>query len=158
MQLVGRVMEAAERHRADAIFVDETGVGAGVVDRLNQLTDIAIGVNFGAASDQRARGLPVAANKRAEMWAKMREHLRTSLAIPRDDDLEADLTGPLYSFNAQNAILLERKEDMRKRGVRSPDIADALALTYAYPVVARALQAAELDEEVEEYDPIWGRA
>lgn len=156
MEVVGRVMELAQQIHADAIFVDETGVGAGVVDRLHQLTDIAIGVNFGAVSDRPAQGLPRAANKRAEMWVRMREHLRTGLALPDDDDIEADLTGPLYSFDPKNQVLLEKKDDMRKRGVRSPDDGDALALTYAYPAVARALKRAEEDREADDYDPIWG--
>lgn len=154
MQVVGRVMELAEEHKADAIFVDEGGVGAGVIDRLHQITDIAIGINFGSVADNNTRGLPLVANKRAEMWAKMRESLRLNLAIPDDDDLLQDLTGPLYSFDVQNRIQLERKQDMKKRGIRSSDIADALALTYALPVQARAMIRAEEQRIEDNYDPI----
>jgi hypothetical protein len=155
MQTVGRVMELANEVAADAIFVDETGVGSGVVDRLHQLTDIAIGINFGARSDHYVQGLAKAANKRAEIWGKMREHLRKSLALEDSDDWEQDLTGPLYSFDVNNAILLEKKDAMRSRGVRSPDLGDALALTYAYPVIARALQRREQERQDENYDPVW---
>jgi len=156
MQLASRVAEMAARHHADAVFVDEGGVGAGVVDRLRQLNVNCIGVNFGAKSDHGVPGLPKAANKRAEIWGAMREALRSGLAIPDDQALEADLTGPLYSFTPDNAIQLEKKEDMRKRGVKSPDIADALALTWAYPVTARALQEREEAREEAAYDPVWG--
>jgi len=156
MQLASRVAEMATQMVADAIFVDEGGVGAGVVDRLRQLNMNVIGVNFGARPDQAMTGLPKCVNKRAEMWAAMREALRSGLAIPQDEHLEVDLTGPLYSFSPQNEIILEKKEDMRKRGVRSPDVADALALTYAYPVVARALQRREEERADDSWDPIWG--
>lgn len=154
MQVVGRALELAQEHKADAIFVDEGGVGAGVIDRLHQLTDIAIGINFGASPDNMPYGMPRVANKRAEIWAKMRESLRLNLAIPEDEDLEQDLTGPLYSFNADNAIQLEKKADMKKRGIRSSDIADALALTYALPVQPRAIIRAEEQRAEDEYDPI----
>jgi hypothetical protein len=101
------------------------------------------------------QGLAKAANKRAEIWSKMREHLRKSLALEDSDDWEQDLTGPLYSFDVNNAILLEKKDAMRSRGVRSPDLGDALALTYAYPVIARALQRREQERQDENYDPVW---
>lgn len=156
MQLVGRVTEAANDLKADAIFVDEGGVGSGVVDRLHQLNMNVVGVNFGSRSDHPVRGLPKAANKRAEMWAKMREALRSGLAVADNDEIEVDLTGPTYVFNADNAIQLEKKEEMKKRGVRSPDMGDALALTYAYPVVGRALQDAEEQRIEDDYDPVWG--
>jgi phage terminase large subunit len=67
----------------------------------------------------------------------MRAWLKTG-AIPNDVDLRAQLIGPTYTFNLRNEIQLERKEDMMKRGVESPDFADALALTFSYPVAAHA--------------------
>jgi hypothetical protein len=54
--------------------------------------------------------------------------------LPQDELLASELTAPMYKYDAQNAILLERKEDMKKRGSPSPDIADAFVLTFAYPV------------------------
>ena len=80
------------------------------------------------------------ANKRAEMWGLMREGLKVGLAVPDDPDLENQMTGLLYGFrDAQKGaeIILERKEHMKARGLSSPDRADALALTYAYPVLPR---------------------
>ena len=76
------------------------------------------------------------ANKRAEMWANMREWLKGAL-VPDNQRLQDDLIGPEYSFNSEQALVLERKEDMKKRGLSSPDWADALACTFAEPVMPR---------------------
>ncbi len=78
------------------------------------------------------------ANKRAEMWGKMRDWLGTGV-IDNDPELIADLTGVEYGYvlrDGRDAIQLERKEDMKGRGLASPDNADALALTFAYPVLS----------------------
>ena len=131
METAARTAQNYDRVKPDALFVDETGVGAGVVDRLRQLGYPVIAVNFGSKPD----GFTDAkvANKRAEMWVRMREWLRGG-GIPDDEKLEAELTSLEYKHDANNAILLEKKEDMKKRGLPSPDRADALALTFAYPV------------------------
>jgi hypothetical protein len=138
MTLAGRVAEIAfGRGDVRAIFVDETGLGAGVVDRLNQLgVRFVQGVNFGAAA---ARwdgdgAKTLYANKRAEMWGNLKDWLRGGGALPDDPELRADLTGVEYGYNGQGEIQLEKKEDMKKRGLASPDIGDALALTFAHPV------------------------
>ena len=136
-EVAARVSEAYHQYRADAIFVDGGGVGGGVVDNLRQLHVPCFDINFGARPD--AIGFTVGdegtryANKRAEMWGSMRAWLAGG-AIPAIPDLKAQLVGPTYTFNLQQQILLEKKEDMRKRGLESPDLADALALTFAYPV------------------------
>jgi hypothetical protein len=138
MEVAARVASHWQRLRPDALFVDETGVGAGVVDRLKQLGVPVIPVNFGARSDDLTEAKT--ANKRAEMWVRMREWLRGESAIPDDDRLAAELTAVEYKHDANNAIQLERKEDMRKRGLPSPDRADALALTFAFPVMAHEME------------------
>jgi hypothetical protein len=150
MQLAARVVQQAEEDKPDAIFIDETGVGAGVVDRVRQLMansgTTVLGVNFGSASDR--AGLMAAgaaderyANKRAEMWGAMREWLRRGGCIPADNELRDDLTGVQYGFTAKMEIQLERKEDMKKRGLASPDVGDALAVSLAYPVLGSRLKA-----------------
>jgi len=126
------------------VFVDETGLGAGVVDRLRQLNhrDV-IGVN-GAASPSDKRFL----NKRMEMWSNMADWLKTA-NIPDDKDLIADLTTPEYFYNNRGQLVLESKDSLKKRGQSSPDRGDSLALSFAYPVRAtiqeRALPQSELD-------------
>lgn len=135
--LAGKVAEQAMTQNAQGIFVDEGGMGAGVVDMLRKMLPdrLVVGVNNGGKSDRYTQGsdMPATANKGAEMWASMREWLKSG-GIPDDPELVAELTARQYGFNVQNAIQLERKEDMKKRGLSSPDVADALALTFAYPV------------------------
>jgi hypothetical protein len=144
MQLAARVADWMERWRPDAVFVDDGGVGGGVVDRLHQLGFYTVkGVNFGGRSDYPRSG-EKAANKRSEMWLSARHWLERG-SLPVDEVLAAELTAPMYRFDANNAIMLERKEDMKKRGVPSPDVADAFALTFAYPVSPQ--NDADFDDE-----------
>jgi hypothetical protein len=148
MQTASRVAEFAEREEPDTIFVDGAGVGGGVVDRLRQLGHDVIDVNGGGrATDDTAYF-----NLRAEMWGKMRAWLATA-NLPDDSELSADLASPEYGFDARNRLQLERKEDMKKRGLASPDSADALALTFAAPVRAQAHGAALPARTQTEYDP-----
>lgn len=143
MTLAGLAAAAYLENHADAIFVDGTGVGGGVVDRLRQLNVPVVDVQFAAKSDNNFGATEsgvVYANKRAEIWGSMKEWLAIG-AIPGDQQIHAELTGPEFGFverEGGSAIQLEAKKDMKKRGLASPDIADALALTFAYPVVPRA--------------------
>ena len=142
MTLAGRVGETIDKVQADAVFVDDGGVGGGVVDRLRQLGRRVTAVNFGGLADRGTLNAVDAAgeryaNKRAEMWGAMRAWLKGGGAVPDDPALQADLTGVEYGFDAQDRIQLERKELMKRRGLASPDLADALALTFAYPVAPR---------------------
>ena len=75
-------------------------------------------------------------NKRAEMWGAMREWLKTA-ALPQDRQLKTDLTGPMKKPNSAGTIFLEGKKEMKARGLSSPDAADALAVTFAFPVAHR---------------------
>lgn len=140
MMTASRVAELAIHFQPDAIFVDEGGVGGGVVDRLRQLRVACIGIQFGSESDRNHPDEPNTkyANKRAEMWGYLRKWLKEG-AIITDEDLISQLVGPQYGFNNKDAIQLEKKSDMKKRGVPSPDIADALALTFAYPVMPNSM-------------------
>jgi hypothetical protein len=112
-----------------------------VVDRCRQIGLNVTDVRFGAKSDraQIEQDRPIGyANKRAEIWGSMRTWLRDG-AIDNDPELIADLTGVEYGYvlrDGRDAIQLERKEDMKRRGLASPDNGDALALTFAYPVLA----------------------
>jgi hypothetical protein len=139
MLVASRIMEQVNSHNPDAVFIDGTGIGWGVLDRLNQLgCSCAVGIDFGARADRTDAGDATAkyANKRAEMWGFMKEWLRFG-CIPNDPDLIADLGNVEYGYDASDAILLERKDDMRRRGLASPDDGDALALTFARPIAKR---------------------
>lgn len=132
MELASRVAEHSQRIKADVIFVDGGGVGGGVIDRLKQLGLNVIEVQFGG----KARDNKRFTNRSAEMWYYMREWLETG-AIPDNPELSDELTAREYGFDNSGRIQLERKEDMKKRGLSSPDEADALALTFAQPVQRR---------------------
>lgn len=160
MLVAGRVAEEYQRYRADAVFVDGGGLGAGVVDRLRQMRVPVIEIQFGGKADRHSIGTGVDtasyANKRAEMWGNMRDWLKGG-SIPDDPELAADLTGVEYGFNVRNEIQLERKEDMKKRGLASPDNGDALALTFAYPVMPNAHAGgahAPASNVMSDYDPL----
>ncbi len=123
--------------KVDRIFIDAGGLGAGVVDRLREMGFSArvTAVQFGERASRPKRYQ----NKRCEMWAEMRQWLTDSLQadIPDDDSLQADMTAPSYSYDSMGRLKLESKEDMKKRGLSSPDKGDALALTFACPVRTR---------------------
>lgn len=125
------VAEAATKHKVDAIFVDGNGVGGGVVDLLKSWKFRVHEVQAGGSPNDENKYL----NKRAEMWALMKEWL-TIGAIPDEGILKADLTGPEFKYHeVSNKLVLESKEHMReKRGMASPDMADALAMTFAQAI------------------------
>ncbi len=159
MQMAGKVAEAIQKYSPDGVFIDEGGLGAGVVDRLRQLGFDVMGINFGARSDQSIGASQLlAANKRSEIWGSMREWLKTGGLIPeKHQKLEFELLSPMYSYDSNNAIELEKKKDMKKRGISSPDIADALALTFSYPVVSGSIERQQEQDSDDNYDPIWGK-
>jgi len=156
--LAGRVNNLAIELRADAIFVDGTGVGGGVVDQLRALGTACFDIQFAGRSDADTAWLGDTgvkyANKRAEIWGSLKSWLKSG-AIPDDKQLIAEITGPQYGYNKSNEILLEAKADMKKRGMPSPDIADALALTFAYPVAPKFTRNAPRPDHrvISEYDP-----
>ena len=154
MQLASRIVEhvamLSGRYQV-TVFVDGGGVGGGVIDRLRQLGLPVIEVNFGwkAANEKQY------ANKRAEMWGAMREWMVYG-CIENDAELIGDLPAVEYGFNVRNQILLESKDDMKKRGMASPDVADALALTFAFPVVDEktAALAGQNTRQRKDYNPL----
>lgn len=134
MQLSGVVAQAIVSWKPDAVFIDETGIGSGVVDRLRQVGHQVIGVNFGSTAMS-----PQYMNKRAEIWALMKKWLQEGGVLPNDPSIKADLAAPTFSFDASNRMKLESKADIKKRLGRSPDLGDAIALTFAMPVIAKGM-------------------
>lgn len=139
-----KVAELSRQYAADMVFVDGGGVGAGVVDALRQLRVRHIEVQFGGKADT-ADGAALGKwkNKRSEMWGLTKDWLKRG-SIPQDDALIKDLSGPHFTLDLQGAIVLEPKEAMKKRGLASPDNADALALTFAGPVLAASFAGGPL--------------
>ena len=132
MDLAARVAGVVERWQPDATFVD-SGAGAGVIDRLRQLGFNPLEVPFGGKANKPLQFV----NRRSEMWWLLREWLKEGGSIPNDPALRQELATPTYSFDAAGRKLLESKDDIKKRlpGAGSPDIADALALTFANPIM-----------------------
>lgn len=135
MEVAGLVRMAIKEVGAKQCAVDVGGLGAGVYDRLVELVKSdeceIVQVNSSESPiDERSY-----TNKRAEMWGEINEWLKAQPAsIPDSDELMADLTQIRYFYDSNNALKMEKKEDMKKRGFRSPDMADALGLTFAKPI------------------------
>jgi hypothetical protein len=132
MELTGIVHKIICDEKPFRVFVDVGGLGAGVVDRLKELghKDIIVAVNAGSSPlDAKKYN-----NKRSEMWGEMKQWLmQEPCQIPDDDSLHADLCGIRYKIDSNSRLVMEQKAEMKKRGIRSPDEADALALTFALP-------------------------
>jgi hypothetical protein len=132
MTVVGYVIEAIEEFKPAMVFIDEGGLGAGIVDRLKEQRYKIKGVNFGWKS----RNPAMYGNMRAQIWGDMRDWLK-SASIPNDRFLKTDLISPMMKPDSKGSIFLESKKDMKARGLASPDAADAIALTFSYPVASR---------------------
>lgn len=139
MQVAGIVAQEIDRWEPDATFIDMGANGAGVFDRLKQLGYRKLfGVDFGGKAGQARYE-----NKRIEMWDLMREWLAVGSLPARDHELLTQLAAPKVIFrNDSGKMQLESKDAMKKRGLRSPDKADALALTFAFPVRQRSHEEA----------------
>lgn len=148
--LAAHIANLIMQHQPDAVFIDEGGVGGGVIDFLRLLGHEVIGVNFGSQA-MTPLGGEKAYNKRAEMYLSCRTWLLNA-AIPNDQQLFKELIsiemGHAKQGKLEGAILLAPKEELDE----SPDWADALVLTFAYPVVKKA-KAARQNAEAE-YDPL----
>jgi len=135
MTLADQVINQILLHKPVAMFVDQTGLGAGIIDRLRQLgTPNVIGVDFGGGPMD-----PRFADRRSEMWWLMAEWVKKGGSIPNEVTLRNELSTPLFDYKITgktSKFILESKKEMRKRGVHSPSRADSLALTWAAPVYA----------------------
>lgn len=129
-RLAELVARKAEELLPDAIFVDQTGVGAGVYDQLKRTRHPVTGISFSQSPLESERFV----NRRAEMWWRLREWMEQGPALEAAQDLRDDLIAPEYFLTATGKVQLESKDSMRKRGIASPDLGDALALTFAMPV------------------------
>jgi phage terminase large subunit len=132
MQLCGviknRYDDATVMDKPQEILVDVIGIGAGVVDRLREQNLPVRGINVSESPSSKKNYL----NLRAELWFAIKDWLaQRDCRLPMDDELASELAAPLYKYTSTGKIKIESKDDMRKRGIKSPDKADALALTMA---------------------------
>lgn len=161
-QVAGRVRAevSAYGETPEQIAVDTIGIGSGVADILRgwypdqydrktgKKTEIVVDVN---ASLRMSNGEDY--NLRAFMWKEMREWLKTA-SLPNDQDLKTDLTALRYLFKG-GELLLESKDDAKRRGVKSPDRGDSLALTFAIPTMVTA-QRPMVTQRFNASDPMMG--
>ena len=155
MELAARVANLIEEHSPDAVFCD-AGAGSGVIDRLRQLSYDVIEVPFGGKALKQQQYI----NRRSEMWWLMKEWIEEGGAIPNDIALKQELATPIYWYDNVGRRVLESKDQIKKRlqGAGSPDLADALALTFALPVAKKVPEDIYIKRRKEstgktEYDP-----
>lgn len=137
MALAGNITNLIDEHNTDQAFVDITGGnGSGAVDRAVQLGygDRITGVNFASppTTDQK-----LYLNKRAEMYGLAKQWIKDGGSLPDGEigaQLRYELSSVQYSYDKQNRLYLESKEEVKKRIGKSPDYADAFVLSFAYPV------------------------
>lgn len=139
-QTCQRIVGLERELRPDAIIVDGAGVGGGVVDRLRDEFNLkVIEVNGGTLADEKEKY----ANKKSEMWALMKEWLVTG-CLPYDEQLKRELIGVSYDINNRNQLILATKKEVFKKMRASPDIADALSLTFGAKVRPKSWDAPRL--------------
>lgn len=136
-KLGGFVVEAIEAHSPDAVVIDGDGIGGAVVDYLTARrynTKTLLHEFHGGATAHDAQKY---FNRRSEIWGDMRDWLEGG-QIPDEPEVETDLTGPDYGYHpSRQCLMLESKDEMKSRGVDSPDIGDALAMSFAVKVLAK---------------------
>jgi hypothetical protein len=151
--IAARVFAAKQKWGSELELVDDTGHwGHGVIDNL-----ITAGVPAHAIVFHAAALNPRYRNRRAEMWIEMANAVKRGAAIPNIPELIAELTTPTYTF-VNGTLMLEDKDQVKKRLGRSPDIADAYAITYALPdmpadVMAKLRHGISSTERPGEWDP-----
>ena len=129
MQTTGHIVQFFNDYDATTIIVDDSGLGGGVTDRLEEQGLPVMPFNGGEAADDPERYI----NRRAQAWWEMREALRKgeiTIAAKDPDGLKYQLTALRYKIESKGRVKIEAKDDAKKRGVKSPDRADALAMTF----------------------------
>lgn len=130
MEIVGLVRRIIDSERPNKVCIDTIGIGAGIYDRLKEIGyDCVESVNVARSANNK----DMFRNLRAELWHDMREWLAqdATVEIPDTDELLGDLTSLGYKYDSSGRLQIESKDDLKKRGMKSPDTADALALTFA---------------------------
>ena len=141
MEVAGLVAKIIRDDKPDKLNVDVGGLGVGVYDRLLEqgYGSVVNAVNFGGKPiepppfDEKGKPGGGPANRRAELYVNLRNALQGQISLPDSTSLQGDLTSIGYKFASDGKLLLESKEDMRRRGIPSPDEADAVALCFTEP-------------------------
>ena len=131
MDTTGRVIDLARKHGVKTVYVDEVGLGAGVLDRLKEVGSLkAVGINGGKRPYDKERHL----NLRSQMFDALRQRFDDGdISIPDDPELISQLASLTYEYTSLGQMKLESKEKIRQTRRSSPDKADALALAFTSP-------------------------
>src|SRR5215467_9201229 len=161
MQTAGWIAKIIETDKPDRVHIDTGGLGGGVYDRLAELgfggfgKGIINAVNFGNKPiippelDETGKPSGGPANRRAEMWNNLKKALEAgNFVLPDSDSLQADLCAPGYTYTSDGRLQLESKDQMRKRGMPSPDEGDAVALCFAEPGGASYVRNANFNRRI----------
>ena len=145
MEVAGWVQKIIREEKPEKVNIDVGGLGVGVYNRLREQgvsRSVLNAVNFGGKPNEPPPldelGNPAGgpANRRAELWQNIKNALEEGrFELPDSDSLQADLISPGYKYDSAGRLLIESKQDMRKRGAPSPDEADAVALCFQNPGV-----------------------
>jgi hypothetical protein len=159
IQIANECEKYINKHNVDRMFVDTIGIGAGVYDQLMKmgLRMVVRACNFSAAAvDKKPDGQAKYLNKRAECWGRLKEAMETQIfEIPNEELLRGDLSAPQYTYeNTRGVLQLEGKRDMRKRGVKSPNAGDVVAMTYCEPVHGKLRTTQQFVKVTTDYDPL----
>ena len=129
MHTTGRILEIARNHNVKNIYVDEVGMGGGVIDRAKEINAVGtVGINGGTKADDSERFL----NLRAQMFDGLRQRFADrDIGIPDDAELISQLASLTYQYTSRGQLQIESKDQIRRSGRQSPDKADALALAFA---------------------------
>lgn len=149
MGLAGKVVEAFNNEKADHIFIDSTGLGAGVLDRLIQIGMPTTGVNFATKAMDRRMYL----NTRAESWGRLKDWLTDGGSIPYNKKLITELKQQTYGYTENLTIQLTSKKIMKSMGLDSPDIADAIATTF-YSDIQQLMKPKIQHRKIQQLDSI----
>lgn len=158
-RVVSLLVTVLDRHKPDVTFLDATGLGGPIGDRLRQLGYHVIDVHFGGKADDDR----LYANKTAEMGARLKDWLIAGGSIPDDPELEKELTCREFGHNDRDQLVLERKKDVKKRLGISPDWADQMYLLFAHAVPPRDVERGKALDSLpgtrsigsgEDYDPL----
>ncbi|TXG78023.1 hypothetical protein E6Q11_01795 [Candidatus Dojkabacteria bacterium] len=151
--VAGLVVKLINDQSPDAVFVDVGGIGAGVYDQLINLgySKVVHAVNFGSSALNKSSYI----NRRTEMWGEMRDwfYSDSQVEIPDIDSLQADITAPIFNrYDQMGRPIFYSKAELKAKRIRSPDEADALALTFAMPVAQKS-NVRNIDAIMQERQP-----
>lgn len=129
MEIVGRLKRIITEEKPSKMYVDCIGIGAGVVDRLREMGfECVEGINVARSANDKERFK----NLRAELWSDMRDWFygEMPVQIPDSDEIHGELCSLGFKENSSGQLQIESKDELRSRGLPSPDAADALSLTF----------------------------